>query len=59
MSVPHVEYRILMTGEEKRQYSENFNAIEGMEERKQEVLARLRKVKGGRSGASSEGACDR
>ena len=39
------EPRIYGTPEEEAEYKANFRAIEGMEERKQEVLARLRKEK--------------
>ena len=42
------EYRIPITGEAKRAYIENFKAIEGMEERKKQVLAEIRERKEGR-----------
>jgi hypothetical protein len=45
MAKPLVEYRIPLTTAEHKAYSDNFKAIEGMEERKQAVLERCRKAK--------------
>jgi len=45
---PQLEYRIYGTPEQQRVADENWNAIEGMEERKQAVLARCRAEKAAR-----------
>jgi len=48
MSKPLVEYRIYGGKAEEAEYRHNFRQIEGMEERKQKVLAEQRARKAGR-----------